>query len=78
MDIPNLIKEAILQAKISLKELNDGKIYGSVLETHIYKLAKLSKEELQEIRKKFDESLSELRKIGWFSSAVIDKIMMEG
>ena len=31
-----------------------------------------------EIRKKFDESLSELRKIGWFSSAVIDKIMMEG
>lgn len=50
MKLPDLIKEAILQAKISLDELDDGKIYGGVLETHLYKLAKASKQELQEIR----------------------------
>lgn len=29
-------------------------------------------------REKFEESLNELRKIGWFSNAVIDKLIMEG
>ncbi|MEM5802279.1 MAG: hypothetical protein QXQ18_02765 [Candidatus Aenigmatarchaeota archaeon] len=29
-------------------------------------------------KEKFEESLRELRKIGWFSDAVIDKILMEG
>ena len=29
-------------------------------------------------REKFEESLDELRKIGWFSNSVIDKIFMEG
>jgi len=57
MSLPNLIKEAILQATISLKELNDGKIYGGVLETHLYKLARASKKELQEISKFKNEDL---------------------
>ena len=38
---------------------------------------KLYKEKLVE-KEKFDESLAELRKIGWFSNAVIDKVKMEG
>lgn len=38
---------------------------------------KLYKKNLIE-RKKFEESLSELRKIGWFSDVVIDKVKMEG
>mgnify|MGYP001559168069 CR=1 FL=1 len=38
---------------------------------------KLYKEKLIE-REKFEESLSELRRIGWFSDTVIDKIKMEG
>ncbi len=29
-------------------------------------------------KEKFAESLEELRKIGWFSSSVIDKLLMEG
>lgn len=29
-------------------------------------------------RKKLEESISELRKIGWFSSAVLDKVLLEG
>ena len=29
-------------------------------------------------KEKFEESLSELRKIGWFSNSIIDKIFMEG
>ncbi len=40
-------------------------------------ILKLYKEKL--IREeKFEEGLSELRKIGWFSDAVIDKALMEG
>jgi len=29
-------------------------------------------------KKKFRESISQLRKIGWFSNAVLDKVLMEG
>lgn len=29
-------------------------------------------------KEKFEESISELRKIGWFSEAVLDKVLMEG
>ncbi len=38
---------------------------------------KLYKEKLIE-KEKFIEGLSELRKIGWFSDAIIDKVTMEG
>ncbi len=38
---------------------------------------KLHKEKLVD-REKFEKSLSELRNIGWFSNAVIDKMLMEG
>lgn len=37
---------------------------------HLYKQRLITKE-------KFEESISELRKIGWFSDAIIDKILME-
>ena len=37
---------------------------------------KLYQEKLIE-KNKFNDSLSELRKIGWFSNAIIDKILME-
>jgi len=40
-------------------------------------ILKLYKEKVIE-KEKFDESLAELRKIGWFSSQIIDKIQMEG
>lgn len=58
MKLPSLIKEAILQAIISLKELNEGKIYGGILETHLYKLARYSKVELHEIRRLGNENLA--------------------
>jgi predicted nucleic acid-binding protein len=40
-------------------------------------ILKLYKEKLIE-KEKFEETLAELRKIGWFSDAVIDKVLMEG
>lgn len=40
-------------------------------------ILKLYNEKMIE-KEKFMESLIELRKIGWFSNAVIDKILMEG
>lgn len=40
-------------------------------------ILKLYKEELIE-KEKFEETLAELKKIGWFSDAVIDKVLMEG
>lgn len=40
-------------------------------------ILKLFREKLIK-KEKFEESLSELRKIGWFNNAVIDKIMLEG
>ena len=58
MKLPNLVKEAILQAKISLTELGQGKIYGGVLETHIFKLARYSKKEFHEIRKFGNDELT--------------------
>jgi predicted nucleic acid-binding protein len=40
-------------------------------------ILKLYKERLIK-KEEFEESLAELKKIGWFSNAVIDKILMEG
>jgi len=40
-------------------------------------ILKLYKENFIE-KEKFNESLAELRKIGWFSDTVIDKVKMEG
>lgn len=40
-------------------------------------LLKLKLKKLIDVQK-FEDSISELRKIGWFGSAVLDKVLMEG
>jgi len=40
-------------------------------------ILKLRKEKII-TKEKFENSLNELRKIGWFSNAVIDKVLLEG
>jgi len=40
-------------------------------------ILKLYKEKIIE-KEKFIDSITKLKKIGWFSNAIIDKVLMEG